>query len=275
MTVSQNVWDWKGTSRHHLARNSGLKRYHLQPRTMSLWILSKDGESNLCKCSVSLTVKEVFPDVQREPPVLLCANCLWSHHWAVVGEFRLGLLCTAPPGIYKNWTISTTGYKVPTLSLLSLKRCSRSVTIFVTLCWVLSTGPIPGFPHFSSTGEARSGNCTPSVASPVLSRREVWAPSSRWQYFAQYSPGTNSLSQECTAGLFHHGAYQGLHVLSPKLFSSCLWQFLTSCRILHFPMLNFMTLLCAVQPFGIPATPPALCLLHNCWGYILLPYPGP
>lgn len=60
MTASQNVWDWKGTSRHHLARNSGLKRYHLQPRTMSLWILSKDGESNLCKCSVSLTVKKCF-----------------------------------------------------------------------------------------------------------------------------------------------------------------------------------------------------------------------
>lgn len=72
---------------------------------------------------------------------------------------------------------------------------------------------------------------------------------------------SSPLSQGCTAGLFHLGVYQDLHVLSTKLLSSCLWLLLSSCRILHFPTLNFMMFLhaplCAVQPFGTPATPPS------------------
>lgn len=81
---------------------------------------------------------------------------------------------------------------------------------------------------------------------------------------------SSSLSQGCTAGLFHLGVYQDFHVLS-----SCLWLFLPSCRILHFPMLNFMTFLCAplcaVQPFGIPPTPPSSVSTAN----LLRVHPAP
>lgn len=90
---------------------------------------------------------------------------------------------------------------------------------------------------------------------------------------------SSPLSQGCTAGLFHLGVYQDLHVFSAKLLSSCLWLFVPSqLQDFALPHVEFHDIpVCPtvwnheVQPFGVSATPHSFASTAN----LLRVHPAP
>lgn len=115
------------------------------PRTMSRWLLniSIEGDStptliNLCQCLVSLTVKKVFPNVQKEPPVfplVPIASGPQKRAW-------LCPLCNLPWRIYTHWWDIPRAFsrlsspRSPSFS--SQERDSSSSVVSVALRWTLS-----------------------------------------------------------------------------------------------------------------------------------------
>ena len=95
MRESQNCGDWKAPLEviwsNPLCSIRATQATLHRMGSLSIWLLniSIDGDSttllgNLCQCLVTLTVKTVFPDVQREPPVFqftpIASGPVTGHH---------------------------------------------------------------------------------------------------------------------------------------------------------------------------------------------------
>lgn len=106
--------------------------------------------------------EKMFPVVQREPQVSVCAQYLWSCHWAALKPDWLCSLCTFLWDIY-----------IPEPSFFQAEQClhcqpfqslGQYSDIQVNIC-----GPLPGClqcVHVSCTRQPRTGPSTPGVASP-------------------------------------------------------------------------------------------------------------
>jgi len=73
---------------------------------MQLLKIPKEGDSvisirNICQCLVTLTVKRLLPDVQKEPLVFqFVSSAFLVWHWAQLKRTWLHLLITLPSDIY-------------------------------------------------------------------------------------------------------------------------------------------------------------------------------
>jgi len=132
--------------------------------------ISKEGDSttslgNLCQCSITLTVKKVFPDVQREPPLL---QFLPIAHVFLLGttEKSLTPFSLHPPFKYVHTFMgSPLSLLFPRLNSPSSPFSSRRDTpvLYSSLwhfAWLSAVSPC-----LSCTGELRTGCTGPDVAS--------------------------------------------------------------------------------------------------------------
>jgi len=120
-----------------------------------------DTQTLWATCASTCSQQEVFPDVQMEPHVSVCAYCLLSCHWTTWR--RAYLFFTLPSVIYTHlwdhsWAFCSPDWTVPALSI----------------CHYLSGTPLPySRPFAFYPEEPRTGPNTPSFVTDAKQREKV------------------------------------------------------------------------------------------------------
>ena len=128
---------WRSLCPTHLFRQG-----HLEPRTVSRWLLSTPKRGWCHNLSGQPVTVLSSSQQKRVSCVSVSAHCLLSCLWASQSRARLQLLRILPADICSHWwdppwAFSSKLKSPSSLSLFSQERCSSPWISFVALCWTL------------------------------------------------------------------------------------------------------------------------------------------
>lgn len=190
ITGSHNGWSWKG----HLDVIWSNLPAQAGPPKPNFWDfffnIPKDWDfttslGNLLSVLHHLHTKNVFPDVQKAPPVFqpvpIASDPVIRHHWKAPGSvlFVPSLQVLININKIPSWAFSSLGWMVLGLSLLSHVRCPSPLIMLVSLCWTLSNMPV--YLCLFCTEELKTECNTPGVVLPALKKGEGWPLLTCWQ----------------------------------------------------------------------------------------------